>query len=59
MFSRRRPASLASRLEDELQALCNRAQIERLALPRRVRKDIGLDCDCTDLRPPHHPLPFV
>ena len=46
MFFRkfRRPRSRA--LREELEALCQRAQLEELRLPEHLRRDIGVDCGC-------------
>jgi len=33
-------------IADELVSLCHASQIERLAAPKGLHKDIGLDCGC-------------
>ena len=33
-------------IEGELHSLCHADQIERLAMPAALRKDVGLDCGC-------------
>ena len=48
LFTRRPRPNRSHRrdLRDEFLSLCRAEQIERLALPGRILRDIGLDCGC-------------
>ncbi len=39
---RKHPADVAA----EIASLCHAAQFEILAMPKALRKDVGLDCGC-------------
>lgn len=47
LFPRRLPKDVA----DELASLCHTDQIERLAAPKALHKDIGVDCGCDVPKP--------
>ena len=53
MFKRRPapPRQMPADLREEIEAMCHARQIEQLALPRALRRDVGLDCGCISPEP--------
>ena len=49
-FARKRAAPLSKAMRDEIDAICHALQIEALAVPGHLRKDVGLDCGCDQAR---------
>lgn len=46
---RRSPKPRNRTLNEELQAMCNASQLERLSVSAHLRRDIGVDCGCDRL----------
>ena len=52
------PHQMPSDLQNELHALCHASQIEKLAAPKVLHRDIGVDCGCTATEPSVFRLPW-
>ena len=48
-FSRPAPR-LSDAISEEVQSICRAHQVEALSLPRHLRKDLGIDCGCGDVK---------